>query len=59
MPARGAPAVEVWKKNKQLTRIECKGGWADVEGDADMTSPFIVNQGSIDVSKRDALWFGK
>lgn len=59
MPARGAPAVEVWKKNEQLTRIECNGGWANVEGDADMASPFIVNHGSVDVSQRDALWFEK
>jgi hypothetical protein len=59
MPARGAPAVEVWKKNRQLAHIECSGGWTNVEGDTDMASPFIINHGDVDVSKRNSLWFGR
>jgi len=59
MPARGAPAVEVWKNRKVLAHIECKDGWRNVEGDSDMKSPLIIGHGEVDVSNRDTLWYGK
>lgn len=59
MPARGAPAVEVWKNKKMLAHIECKDGWRNVEGDSDMKSALIIDHGEVDVSNRDTLWYGK
>lgn len=57
MPARGAPAVEVWKDEKILAHIECRGGWKNIDGDTDISSPFIINHGNMDASARDASWF--
>lgn len=57
MPARGAPAVEVWKNEKILAHMKCAAGWKNVEGDIDLPSPFVVNHGNMDVSDRNALWF--
>lgn len=57
MPARGAPAVEVWKDEKILGHIECRGGWKNIDGETDMSSPFIINHGNMDASARDASWF--
>jgi hypothetical protein len=59
MPARGAPAVEVWKNRKILAHIECKDGWKNVEGDTDLKSPLIIDHGEVDVSNRDKLWYEK
>lgn len=59
MPARGAPAIEVWKDRKILAHMECRDGWKNVEGDTDLKSPLIIGHGEVDVSNRDALWYRK
>lgn len=59
MPARGAPAVEVWKNRKILAHIECKDGWKNVEADTDFKSPLMIDHGEVDVSNRDKLWYEK
>jgi len=59
MPARGSPAVEVWKNSKLLAHLECTNGWRNVEGDNDIKSPLIINHGNVDISDRNTLWFKK
>jgi hypothetical protein len=59
MPARGAPAVEVWKNRKIFAHIECKDGWKNVEENTDLKSPLIIDHGELGVSNRDTLWYEK